>query len=143
MADPRVVITEIGVISPVGLDVPTGWDTLCAGLPCIAPISLFHTETFPGRIAGAAYGRDPRRVMSTREARRCDRTNRPPLAAPELVLSAVVGYAATSGWRGSAPVCDWHGRAASTLTPPAAMAVPLPGVAGVAGSAGIRITPGE
>jgi 3-oxoacyl-[acyl-carrier-protein] synthase II len=71
MHDSRVVITGMGVVSPVGLDVPTLWDALCAGRSGIRPISLFDTASLRVRIAGEAHGFDPLNYMSAKDARRC------------------------------------------------------------------------
>jgi len=69
----RVVVTGMGVISPLGLDVPTLWENLVAGRSGIRPITLFDTTDFDVRIAGEAHGFDPSRYMSPKEARRIDR----------------------------------------------------------------------
>lgn len=95
MYDTRVVITGMGVISPVGLDVPTLWDALSAGRSGIRPISLFDTELLKVRIAGEAHGFDPLTVMSAKDARRCDRMTQFTLAALEQALAGS-GLAVTS-----------------------------------------------
>ena len=69
----RVVVTGMGVISPLGLDVPTLWENLVAGRSGIRPITLFDASGFDVRIAGEAHGFDPSRYMSPKEARRIDR----------------------------------------------------------------------
>jgi len=96
MHDTRVVITGMGVISPVGLDVPSMWHTLCAGRSGIRPISLFDTTLLKVRIAGEAHGFDPLTVMSAKEARRCDRMTQFTLAALEQALAGS-GLAVTPG----------------------------------------------
>ncbi len=47
----RVAITGIGLVTPVGNDVPTTWDALLAGRSGGAEISLFDASGFPVRIA--------------------------------------------------------------------------------------------
>ena len=69
----RVVITGMGVISPVGLDVPTMWESLIAGRSGIGPISLFDASQYQARIAGEAHGFDPANYMPAKDARRSDR----------------------------------------------------------------------
>jgi beta-ketoacyl-acyl-carrier-protein synthase II len=69
----RVVVTGMGVISPVGLDVPSMWDSLVAGRSGIGPITLFDTTDFDVRIAGEAHGFDPGQYMPPKDARRMDR----------------------------------------------------------------------
>lgn len=87
MKDRRVVVTGIGVISPVGLDVATMWQNLVAGRSGIAPITLFDTSGFGVRIAGEAHGFDPTDYMSAKDARRADRFSQFAIAALEEALA--------------------------------------------------------
>jgi 3-oxoacyl-[acyl-carrier-protein] synthase II len=77
----RVVVTGMGVISPVGLDVATMWQNLIGGRSGIAPITLFDTSGFGVRIAGEAHGFDPLRYMPAKDARRADRFSQFAIAA--------------------------------------------------------------
>jgi len=77
----RVVVTGMGVISPLGLDVRTMWHNLIAGRSGIGPITLFDTDGFGVRIAGEVHGFDPLNYMSAREARRTDRFTQFAIAA--------------------------------------------------------------
>jgi 3-oxoacyl-[acyl-carrier-protein] synthase II len=85
-AEPRVVITGMGVISSLGLDVPTLWKNLLAGKSGIGPIEGFDTRGFDVRIAGEVRGFDPLDYMPAREARRTDRFGQFALAALEQAL---------------------------------------------------------
>ncbi len=87
MEKKRVVITGIGVISPVGLDIQSMWDNVMAGRSGIAPITLFDTTGFDVHIAGEAHGFDPENYMTLREARRMDRYTQFALAALEEALA--------------------------------------------------------
>ncbi|MEA3339490.1 MAG: hypothetical protein U9R15_05935 [Chloroflexota bacterium] len=58
MENKRVVVTGMGVISPLGLDAPI------AGQSGIAPITLFDAGDMQVRIAGEAWGFDPTDVSS-------------------------------------------------------------------------------
>jgi len=69
----RVVVTGLGVISPVGLDVPAMWQNLVAGRSGIGPITHFDASDWAVRIAGEVRGFDPVDYMSAKEARRMDR----------------------------------------------------------------------
>jgi 3-oxoacyl-[acyl-carrier-protein] synthase II len=69
----RVVVTGMGVISPVGLDVPTMWQNMVAGRSGIRHITRFDTTDFGVRIAGEAHGFDPTQYMGAKDARRMDR----------------------------------------------------------------------
>lgn len=83
----RVVVTSMGVISPVGLDVTTMWQNLVAGRSGIGPITLFDASSFEVRIAGEAHGFDAACYLSPKEARRMDRFTHFALAALEQILT--------------------------------------------------------
>ena len=59
MQENRVVITGLGVISPVGNDVPTFWQSLKEGKCGIGPITTFDASRFDSRIAGEVKGFEP------------------------------------------------------------------------------------
>jgi 3-oxoacyl-[acyl-carrier-protein] synthase II len=69
----RVVITGMGAVSPLGLDVPTLWQGLLEGRSGVAPITLFDTRDHETRIAAEVKGFDPSDYMDRKEARRSDR----------------------------------------------------------------------
>jgi beta-ketoacyl-acyl-carrier-protein synthase II len=83
----RVVITGMGVMSPLGLDVPTMWQNLVAGRSGIGPITLFDTSDMDVHIAGEAHGFDATDYMSAKDARRADRFTQFAIAAIEEVLA--------------------------------------------------------
>ncbi len=68
----RVVVTGLGVISPVGNDVPTAWGNVVAGKSGIGPITRFDAKDFRVRIAGEVRGFDVESYMPAKEARRMD-----------------------------------------------------------------------
>ncbi len=70
----RVVITGLGLVTPVGNDVKSSWDALLAGTSGAAPITHFDaTEAFDVRFACEVKGFDPEQYMDRKEARRADR----------------------------------------------------------------------
>lgn len=77
----RVVVTGLGLISPIGLDVFTAWQNLIAGQSGVRPITLFPTDDFRVKLAGEAWGFDPTHYMSAKDARRADRNVQFALAA--------------------------------------------------------------
>ncbi len=83
----RVVITGMGVISPLGLDLPTTWQNLIQGRSGIRPITLFDTTEFQVTIAGEAHGFDATDYMPAKEARRADRFTQFAIAALEEALA--------------------------------------------------------
>src|SRR5512147_2786619 len=82
----RVVVTGLGLISPVGTGVEESWSALVAGKSGIAPITLFDCSTFPSRIAGEVKGFDPERFMDKKEVRRNDRFIQFALAAADMAM---------------------------------------------------------
>ena len=69
----RVVITGVGLLTPVGRDVKSSWDALLAGTSGAAPITQFDTEGFDVRFACEVKDFDPEEYMDRKEARRADR----------------------------------------------------------------------
>jgi 3-oxoacyl-[acyl-carrier-protein] synthase II len=69
----RVVVTGLGMISPLGLNTAETWDGIKAGRSGIGPITAFDTTSFEATIAGEVKGFDPTQYMDRKEARRTDR----------------------------------------------------------------------
>ncbi|NBS66292.1 MAG: beta-ketoacyl-[acyl-carrier-protein] synthase II [Betaproteobacteria bacterium] len=68
----RVVVTGLGIISPVGNDIASAWDSIVAGRSGIGPVTRFDASSFPTRIAGEVKGFDVAAYMSPKEARHFD-----------------------------------------------------------------------
>src|SRR5262245_42085549 len=51
----RVVVTGMGMVTPVGGDMETTWSSLLAGKSGVGPIGLFDARTFPTRIAAEVH----------------------------------------------------------------------------------------
>jgi len=68
----RVVVTGLGLISPVGNTVEEGWANLIAGRSGITRISRFDPGGFPSQIAGEVKDFDVAKYLSAKEARRMD-----------------------------------------------------------------------
>ena len=79
----RVVATGMGAITPNGLDVPTTWDNVKNGRSGIGEITLFDVSDYQVKIAGEAWGFDPRNYMTGKEARRADRNVQFAIAAAD------------------------------------------------------------
>ncbi|MFC1907049.1 beta-ketoacyl-ACP synthase II [Chloroflexota bacterium] len=69
----RVVITGIGVLSPLGMDLPSNWEGLIAGKSGIDYITLFDTEGFETKFAGEVKGFEPTNYINRKDARHMDR----------------------------------------------------------------------
>lgn len=72
MSKRRVVITGLGIVSPVGNDIATAWDNILAGRSGIGPITRFDASGFSTRIAGEVRGFDPAAHMPPKEVRHFD-----------------------------------------------------------------------
>ena len=71
----RVVVTGIGLITPVGNDVASTWAALVAGKSGIGPITLFDTSAYECPIAGEVRGLDPTTIVDAKILRRLDRSS--------------------------------------------------------------------
>jgi 3-oxoacyl-[acyl-carrier-protein] synthase II len=69
----RIVVTGMGAVSPLGLDIPTLWEALKSGQSGAGPITLFDAEPFETKIAAEVKGFNPTDHIEYREARRMDR----------------------------------------------------------------------
>ncbi|MGH8150972.1 MAG: beta-ketoacyl synthase N-terminal-like domain-containing protein, partial [Steroidobacteraceae bacterium] len=54
----RVVVTGLGIVSPVGSTVATAWDAVLNGRSGIAPVTRFDVSAFPVRFGGEVRGFD-------------------------------------------------------------------------------------
>ncbi|MCR4400319.1 MAG: beta-ketoacyl-ACP synthase II [Syntrophomonadaceae bacterium] len=86
MKQRRVVVTGLGVISPVGNDVATFWDSLVRGVSGIGPIDRFDASAYPTRIAAQVKDFNASDYVSRREARRMDRFVQYACAAARMAL---------------------------------------------------------
>jgi 3-oxoacyl-[acyl-carrier-protein] synthase II len=68
----RVVITGLGIVSPVGNDIATAWANILAGRSGITPIDRFDTASFPTHFGGEIRNLNLEPYMSTKDARRMD-----------------------------------------------------------------------
>jgi len=68
----RVVVTGLGVVSPVGSTVQSAWDAVLRGESGIAPVTRFDVSAFPVRFGGAVRDFDVAQYIAPKEARRMD-----------------------------------------------------------------------
>src|ERR687886_2254340 len=85
---PRVVITGMGAISPLGLDVPGLWPGIKQARSGVGPITRFDPEAVETKFAAEVKGFDPGTVLDKKEARRSDRVIQLALAAADEALRA-------------------------------------------------------
>ena len=69
----RVVVTGMGAVTPLGLDVASSWEGVVEGRSGVVPISTFDTTGYPCRIAGEVRGFDPTDYFDAKDVRRTDR----------------------------------------------------------------------
>ena len=72
MAKRRVVVTGLGIVSPVGIGVADAWANIIAGRSGITRITRFDVSAFPTQIAGEVKGFDVAKWLAPKEARRFD-----------------------------------------------------------------------
>ncbi|PMG39313.1 beta-ketoacyl-ACP synthase II, partial [Shewanella sp. 10N.286.52.B9] len=72
MSKRRVVITGLGLVTPVGNDVESSWQSLLAGKSGIAPITKFDATEFSTRFSGSVKDFDVEQYMSRKDARKMD-----------------------------------------------------------------------
>jgi len=82
----RVVITGIGVVSPIGHGREVYWNALAAGKNGIGPVTLFDTTDFPVRIAAEVRDFDAGLYMDRKEIRRSDRVIHFSVAAAAMAV---------------------------------------------------------
>lgn len=69
----RVVITGMGVVTPLGNDVDTLWNNLIRGKSGVGRIESFDVREYPVQIAGEVRDFDAERYLDRKEARKFDR----------------------------------------------------------------------
>src|SRR5690349_411600 len=82
----RVVVTGMGVVTPVGNDVTTMWRSLLEGRSGAAPITHFDASSFGVRFACEVKGFDPLQFMDRKEAKRADQFTQYAVAAAKQAM---------------------------------------------------------
>ena len=83
----RVVITGIGLVTPVGLTTAANWETILAGKSGIGPITRFDASGFNTRIAGEIKDFDPSQFVDKKEIKKMDRFIQYAIAATTEALN--------------------------------------------------------
>ena len=87
MSQRRVVLTGIGLVSPVGLGTQATWGALCAGQTGIGPITRFDASKFAVRIAGEVKGFDPLDFIDKKDVKKMDVFIQYAVAASDFAIS--------------------------------------------------------
>lgn len=115
----RVVVTGIGLVTPLGIGRAVNWERLTAGRSGIGPITRFDTARFATRIAGECREFDPLAFIEKKEVRKMDRFIQYGLAAAQLAVddaaiplerlaSERCGVHVGSGIGGIGTIEEWH-----------------------------------
>jgi len=96
MAGRRVVVTGLGIVSPVGIGLDASWAAILAGRSGIGPITRFDASGFPVRIVGEVKDFDVTKWLSAKEARRYDTFVHYGLVA----AMEAIRHAGLEGWTG-------------------------------------------
>jgi 3-oxoacyl-[acyl-carrier-protein] synthase II len=86
MARRRVVITGLGIVSPLGLGAKENWDALIHGRSGIGPITRFDTSAFACRIAGEVRNFNPEDWVPKKDVKKMDLFIHYAMAASEMAL---------------------------------------------------------
>ena len=83
----RVVVTGVGLLTPLGIGTETSWEAIRAGKCGIGPITRFDASAFSCRIAGEVKGFDPARYIEKKEIKKMGRFIQFAIAAAEFALT--------------------------------------------------------
>jgi beta-ketoacyl-acyl-carrier-protein synthase II len=84
---PRIVITGMGAVTPLGLTVEESWKNALEGRSGIGPITQFDASDMPCRIAGEVKDFDPTQYIDFKEARRMSRASQLAVAAARMAIA--------------------------------------------------------
>lgn len=82
----RVVITGLGVVTPVGIGKDSFWTSLCTGKSGISRVTSFNVDDYPTQIGAEIRDFDPHKFLDKKEARRMDRFGQFALVASKLAM---------------------------------------------------------
>ena len=72
MSGRRVVVTGLGIVSPVGLDLKESWDNIVAGINGVAPITEYDVSEYPVRFAATVKNFDASHVIPVKDQKKMD-----------------------------------------------------------------------
>ena len=82
----RVVVTGIGLVTPLGTGLEANWQALVAGRSGVGPITRFDASTLPARVAGEVHDFDAARFIERRDLKKMDVFIHYALGAAELAV---------------------------------------------------------
>jgi 3-oxoacyl-[acyl-carrier-protein] synthase II len=84
----RVVVTGLGLVSPVGIGVDATWQAVLAGRSGIGPITLFDASQYSTRFAGEVKGFDPLQWLEKKDVKKCGRFIQFALASAVMAIES-------------------------------------------------------
>ncbi len=82
----RVVITGMGIVSPLGIGIEENWQALCQGKSGIGPITRFDTTEYPAKIAGEVKNFNPEEYVDKKDLKKMDIFIQYALAAGSMAI---------------------------------------------------------
>ncbi|MEK4565683.1 beta-ketoacyl-ACP synthase II [Alkalihalobacillus sp. FSL R5-0424] len=86
MENKRVVVTGMGAVTPLGLDVESTWNGIKEGVSGVGPLTRVDADAFPMKVAAEITDFDPASFMDKKEARKMDRFTQYAVAASLMAL---------------------------------------------------------
>ena len=83
----RVVVTGVGLVSPLGIGTGANWEALCAGQSGIGPITRFDASQFSARIAGEVKHFDPLQFVDKKDVKKMDVFIQLAIAASQFAMT--------------------------------------------------------
>ncbi|WP_246938618.1 beta-ketoacyl-ACP synthase II [Bacillus pinisoli] len=86
MEKKRVVVTGLGILSPIGNNLETTWDNLINGVSGIGPLTRVNPDDFPAKVAAELKDFNPEEFMDRKDAKKMDRFTQYALAASLMAV---------------------------------------------------------
>ncbi|WP_050182715.1 beta-ketoacyl-ACP synthase II [Domibacillus robiginosus] len=83
----RVVITGLGIVSPVGNTVEEAWSNIVAGKSGIGPMTRLNADDYPAKVAAEIHNFEPEQFIEKKEARKMDRFTQFAVAAAKMAVA--------------------------------------------------------
>jgi len=82
----RVVVTGLGMVTPLGTGVENNWEAVCSGKSGIGPVTKFDVADFPSKIAGEVTDFEPGDFLEKQQIRRFDEFIHYGIAAARMAM---------------------------------------------------------